>query len=139
MPNGDVLVAESNAPSQHDETSGIKGFVMKKVMKRAGAAVPSPDRIILLRNTNGDGIADTRTVFIDKLHSPFGMALIGDDLYVANTDSIVRFKHQPGETQIMTPGEKFIDLPGGPINHQWTKNIIASQNGKKLYVTVSFM
>jgi glucose/arabinose dehydrogenase len=136
LPNGDVLVAESNAPAQHDETAGIKGFVMKKVMKRAGAAVPSADRIVLLRDTDGDGIAETRSVFIDKLHSPFGMALIGDDLYVANTDSIMRFKYRPGDTKIATAGEKFMDLPGGPINHHWTKNLIASPDGSKLYVTV---
>lgn len=136
LPNGDVLVAESNAPAQHDENAGIKGFVMKKVQKRAGAGVASPDRIVLLRDTNGDGIADTRTVFIDKLHSPFGMALIGDELYVADTDAIMRFKYEPGMTQITTPGEKFMDLPAGEINHHWTKNIIASRDGKKLYVTV---
>ncbi len=117
LPNGDVLVAESNAPAQHDENAGVKGFVMKKVQKRAGASVPSPDRIVLLRDTNGDGVADTRTVFIDKLHSPFGMALVGDDLYVADTDAILRFKYRAGDTQMTTPGEKFIDLPGGPINH----------------------
>ena len=136
LPNGDVLVAESNAPAQHDETSGIKGFVMKKVQKRAGAAVPSPDRIVLLRDADGDGIAETRTVFIDKLHSPFGMALVGDDLYVADTDAILRFKYESGATQITTPGEKFMDLPAGEINHHWTKNIIASRDGKKLYVTI---
>jgi glucose/arabinose dehydrogenase len=136
LPNGDVLVAESNAPAQHDENSGIKGFVMKKVMKRAGASVPSADRIVLLRDSDGDGVAETRTVFIDKLHSPFGMALIGNELYVANTDSIMRFPYENGETHIKASGEKFIDLPGGPINHHWTKNIIASPDGKKLYVTV---
>lgn len=136
LPNGDVLVAESNAPAQHDENAGIKGFVMKKVMKRAGAGVPSPDRIVLLRDADGDGIAETRTVFIDKLHSPFGMALVGDDLYVADTDAIVRFKYQSGQTQIASPGEKFIDLPAGPINHHWTKNVIASPDGKRLYVTI---
>lgn len=136
LPNGDVLVAESNAPAQHDTNAGIKGLVMKKVMKRAGAAVPSPDRIVLLRDSDGDGIAETRTVFIDKLHSPFGMVLVGDDLYVADTDAVMRYKYETGATQITTPGEKFIDLPAGPINHHWTKNIIASQDGKRLYVTV---
>ncbi|WP_222946700.1 PQQ-dependent sugar dehydrogenase [Caballeronia sp. EK] len=136
LPNGDVLVAESNAPAQHDENAGLKGFVMKKVQKRAGAAVESPDRIMLLRDADGDGVAETRTVFIDKLHSPFGMALVGDDLYVADTDAILRFKYENGATQIATPGEKFIDLPAGDINHHWTKNIIASRDGKKLYVTV---
>ncbi|WP_250515541.1 sorbosone dehydrogenase family protein [Caballeronia sp. INDeC2] len=136
LPNGDVLVAESNAPAKHDENAGIKGAVMKKVQKRAGAGVESPDRIVLLRDADGDGVAETRTVFIDKLHSPFGMALVGDDLYVADTDAILRFKYEDGATQISTPGEKFIDLPAGDINHHWTKNVIASRDGKKLYVTV---
>nr|WP_061118155.1 MULTISPECIES: sorbosone dehydrogenase family protein [unclassified Caballeronia] len=136
LPNGDVLVAESNAPAQHDEHAGIKGFVMKKVQKRAGAGVESPDRIMLLRDADGDGVAETRTVFIDKLHSPFGMALVGDELYVADTDAILRFKYENGATQISTPGEKFMDLPAGEINHHWTKNILASRDGKKLYVTV---
>jgi glucose/arabinose dehydrogenase len=85
LPNGDVLVAESNAPSQHDENAGIKGFVMKKVQQRAGAAVTSPDRIGLVRDAEGDGVAETQTVFIARLHSPFGMALVGDQLYVADT------------------------------------------------------
>jgi glucose/arabinose dehydrogenase len=136
LPNGDLLVAESNTPAQHDANAGLKGIVVKKLMKRAGAAVPSADRITLLRDANGDGVAETRTVFIDKLHSPFGMALVGDDLYVADTDAILRFKYQSGDTQISAPGEKFIDLPAGPINHHWTKNIIASPDGKKLYVTI---
>lgn len=136
LPNGDVLVAESNAPAQHDANAGVKGWVMKKVMKRAGAGVPSPDRIMLLRDADGDGIAETKTVFIDKLHSPFGMALVGDDLYVADTDAIMRFKYHAGDTSITEPGEKFLDLPAGPINHHWTKNLIASPDGKDLYVTV---
>ncbi|WP_244817027.1 sorbosone dehydrogenase family protein [Caballeronia sp. Lep1P3] len=136
LPNGDVLVAETNAPAQHDENAGVKGMVMKKVMKRAGAGMPSPDRITLLRDADGDGVAETRTVFIDKLHSPFGMALVGDDLYVADTDAIVRFKYRSGETHIESPGEKFIDLPAGTINHHWTKNVIASADGKRLYVTI---
>ncbi|WP_236572562.1 PQQ-dependent sugar dehydrogenase [Burkholderia sp. 8Y] len=136
LPNGDVLVAESNAPAEHDENAGIKGAIMKKVMKRAGAGVPSPDRIVLLRDADGDGVAETRTVFIDHLHSPFGMALVGDDLYVADTDAVLRFRYHAGETKIDSPGEKFIDLPAGSINHHWTKNIIASPDGKQLYVTI---
>ncbi len=136
LPNGDVLVAESNAPAEHDTNSGIKGAVMKKVMKRAGAGMASPDRIVLLRDADGDGVAETRSVFIDHLHSPFGMALVGDDLYVADTDAVLRFKYRTGETTIESTGEKFIDLPAGPINHHWTKNIIASPDGKRLYVTV---
>jgi glucose/arabinose dehydrogenase len=98
--------------------------------------VPSPDRIVLLRDADGDGVAETKTVFIDKLHSPFGMALVGDDLYVANTDAVVRFGYSKGATRIASPGEKVIDLPAGAINHHWTKNLIASRDGKRLYVTV---
>src|SRR6202521_5165314 len=91
LPNGDVLVAESDAPKEHDEGSGIMGWVRRLVMTRAGAGVLSPDRIVLLRDSNGDGIAPTQTVFLSGLHSPFGMALVGDQLYVANTDALIRF------------------------------------------------
>ncbi|REE22750.1 glucose/arabinose dehydrogenase [Paraburkholderia sp. BL27I4N3] len=136
LPNGDVLVAESNAPEQHDEGSGIFGWVRKQVMKRAGAGTPSPDRIVLLRDTTGSGVADQQTVFLSGLHSPFGMALIGNQLYVADTDAILRFDYTPGATQIATPGVKVADLPAGPINHHWTKNILADRSGKHLYVTV---
>ncbi|PRY08003.1 sorbosone dehydrogenase family protein [Paraburkholderia sp. BL25I1N1] len=136
LPNGDVLVAESNAPEQHDEGSGIFGWVRKQVMKRAGAGTPSPDRIVLLRDTTGSGVADQQTVFLSGLHSPFGMALIGDQLYVADTDAILRFDYTPGATRIATPGVKVADLPAGPINHHWTKNILADRSGKHLYVTV---
>jgi glucose/arabinose dehydrogenase len=136
LPNGDVLVAESSAPAQHDEGSGLKGWVMRLMMKRAGAAVPSPDRIILLRDADGDGVAETRTVFLEGLHSPFGMALVGDQLYVANTDALMRFPYRPGDTRITGAGVKVADLPAGPINHHWTKNVIASRDGSHLYVTV---
>ena len=136
LPNGDVLVAETNAPPKPEDSKGIKGWVMKLVMKRAGAGVPSANRITLLRDTNGDGIADVRTIFLQGLNSPFGMALVGNDLYVANTDGLVRFPYRSGETQITQPGVKVIDLPAGPINHHWTKNVIASRDGTRLYVTV---
>ncbi|WP_168789465.1 PQQ-dependent sugar dehydrogenase [Paraburkholderia aromaticivorans] len=136
LPNGDVLVAESNTPQQHDEGSGVFGWIRKKVMKRAGAGTPSPDRIVLLRDTTGSGVADQQTVFLHDLHSPFGMALIGNQLYVADTDAILRFDYTPGATQIATPGVKVADLPAGPINHHWTKNILADRSGKHLYVTV---
>jgi glucose/arabinose dehydrogenase len=109
---------------------------MGLVMKEAGAAPPSANRITLLRDKDGDGEPETRTVFLQGLNSPFGMALVGDDLYVANTDAVVRFPYQEGETEITTPGTKIVDLPGGPINHHWTKNIVASPDGKKLYATV---
>ena len=109
---------------------------MTQVMKRAGAGVPSADRITLLRDTDGDGVADARSVFLKDLHSPFGMVLVGNDFYVADTDAVLRFPYQPGQTQITAPGVNVVDLPAGPINHHWTKNIIASKDGGKLYVTV---
>lgn len=136
LPNGDVLVAESDAPTQHDEGSGIMGWVRRLVMKRAGAGVPSPDRIVLLRDANGDGVAHTQTVFLSGLHSPFGMTLVDDQLYVANTDALIRFPYKTGDTQITAAAVKVADLPAGPINHHWTKNILASRDGKLLYVTV---
>jgi glucose/arabinose dehydrogenase len=136
LPNGDVLVAETNAPARPEEGKGVKGFFMKRVMKNVGAAVPSANRITLLRDADGDGVAETRTVFLQGLNSPFGMALVGNDLYIANTDAVVRFPYQPGATQITVAGSKITDLPAGPRNHHWTKNILASRDGKKLYATV---
>ena len=136
LPNGDVLVAETNAPPKPDDGKGIKGWVMGLVMKRAGAAAPTANRITLLRDTDGDGIADLRTVLIEGLNSPFGMALIDRELYVANTDAVLRFPYVTGDTKINAPGVKVVALPGGPINHHWTKNLIASADGSKLYATV---
>lgn len=136
LPNGDVLVAETNAPPKPEDGKGIKGWVMKQVMKKAGAGVPSANRITLLRDTDGDGVADMRSPFLENLHSPFGMTLVGNDLYVADSDAVLRFPYTTGETRITAPGTKVVDLPAGPINHHWTKNIIASSDGTKLYVTV---
>ncbi|WP_085723269.1 sorbosone dehydrogenase family protein [Pseudomonas sp. R37(2017)] len=136
LPNGDVLVAETNAPPKPEDGKGIRGWVMKKVMGRAGARVPSANRITLLRDKDHDGVAETRTVFLQNLNSPFGMTLVGNDLYVADTDSLLRFHYESGDTQIKSPPLKVIDLPGGPLNHHWTKNVIASKDGRKLYVTV---
>ena len=136
LPNGDVLVAETNAPPKPDDANGIQGWIMGLVMKRAGAAVPSANRITLLRDVNGDGVADIRLPFLEDLHSPFGMALVGDKFYVANADAVVRYNYTDGGKQITEPGEKVIDLPAGRINHHWTKNIIANTDGTKLYVTV---
>jgi glucose/arabinose dehydrogenase len=135
LPNGDVLVAETNAPEKPQDAKGLRGWVMKTVMKHAGAGVKSPDRITLLRDADGDGVAETKSVFLKGLHSPFGMALIGDALYVADTDAVLRFPYRPGATEISEKGEKVADLPAGPINHHWTKNILASRDGKKLYAT----
>ncbi|QVW24982.1 sorbosone dehydrogenase family protein [Pseudomonas hormoni] len=136
LPNGDVLVAETNAPPKPDDGKGVKGWVMKKVMGRAGAGVPSPNRITLLRDKDHDGIAETRTVFLENLNSPFGMTLVGNDLYVADTDRLLRFHYENGDTAIKSPPIKVVDLPGGTLNHHWTKNVIASKDGSKLYVTV---
>lgn len=136
LPNGDVLVAETNAPAKPDDGKGIRGWVMKKVMGRAGAGVPSPNRITLLRDADHDGVAETRTVFLQNLNSPFGMTLVGNDLYVADTDRLLRFHYEPGATEIKSQPIKVVDLPGGPLNHHWTKNVIASKDGSKLYVTV---
>jgi glucose/arabinose dehydrogenase len=136
LPNGDVLVAETNAPERPDNGKGIKGWFMKRAQKKAGAGVPSANRITLLRDSDGDGRADARHHFLEKLNSPFGMTLIGDALYVANTDAVVRFDYRTGATSITTPGKKIADLPAGTNNHHWTKNVIASRDGKKLFVTV---
>jgi len=136
LPNGDVLVAETNAPPRPDDAKGVKGKVMRTVQKRAGADTPSANRIVLLRDADGDGVAETKTVFIDHLNSPFGMALVGNSLYVADTDAILKFPYVEGETAISAQGTKVTDLPAGSINHHWTKNIIASADGTKLYATV---
>ena len=136
LPNGDVLVAETNAPPKPDDGSGIKGWIMKWVMRRTGAGAPTANRITLLRDTKGSGVADTRTAFLQGLNSPFGMALVGDNLYVACTDAILRFRYAPGATQITETGERIVELPAGTINHHWTKNVIANRDGSRLYVTV---
>lgn len=136
LPNGDVLVAETNAPPKPDDGKGIKGAVMKAVMKNAGAGPTSANRITLLRDTDSDGTAETRTVFLQNLSSPFGMALVGDTFYVADSDALLRFPYREGETSIAAPAAKVADLPAGPINHHWTKNVLASRDGKLLYVTV---
>ncbi|GBQ28780.1 L-sorbosone dehydrogenase [Gluconacetobacter sacchari DSM 12717] len=133
LPNGDILAAETNAPGTDIQT--LKNRIAGIFMDRAGAGVKSPDRIVLLRDTNGDGIADQRSVFLDHLHSPFGMALVGDTLYVANADALVRFPYHEGDTHIDAPAEKLVDLPAG-YNHHWTKNILASPDGRSLYVTI---
>ncbi|MET0683488.1 MAG: sorbosone dehydrogenase family protein [Casimicrobiaceae bacterium] len=136
LPNGDILVAETNAPPKPDDGKGLRGLVMRWFMSRAGATVPSANRITLLRDMDGDGVADMRTVFLQGLNSPFGMVLVGGDLYVACTDAILRFPYVAGATSIPASGETVVDLPAGTINHHWTKNVIASRDGSRLYVTV---
>jgi glucose/arabinose dehydrogenase len=137
LPNGDVLVAETNAPPKPDDTSGIRGFFERLALKKSGGASPSPNRITLLRDTNGDGVADVRVPFITSgLNSPFGMTLVGNTLYVADTDALLAFPYVTGETSITAAPRKVADLPGGRINHHWTKNVLASPDGSKLYVTI---
>lgn len=135
LPNGDVLVAETNAPERPKE-SGVKAFIMGLVMKRAGAGVPSANRVTLLRDGDGDGVAELRTVFLRGLNSPFGMALVGEYLYVANTDAVVRYRYLEGATEITSAPEKVAELPGGERNHHWTKGLIASRDGAKLYASI---
>ncbi len=136
LPNGDVLVAESNAPPRPDDAKGIKGFFFKYFQKKAGGAVPSANRITLLRDTDSDGVADVRSVFVSGLVSPLGMALVGNTFYVANSDAVIRFPYIPGATSITGPSTRVAALPGGRLNHHWTKSLIASRDGSKLYVGV---
>jgi glucose/arabinose dehydrogenase len=136
LPNGDVLVAESNAPPRPDDGGGLRGWVMGLVMKRAGAGVPSANRITLLRDGDGDGVAEQRFVLLQGLDSPFGMALVGGTLYVANTGAVLGFPYASGDTVIAGAGRLLLPLPAGAINHHWTKNLIASADGRRLYVTV---
>ncbi|MDQ3003945.1 MAG: PQQ-dependent sugar dehydrogenase, partial [Chloroflexota bacterium] len=136
LPNGDVLVAETNAPERPDDAKGIKGFFFKLFLKKAGAGVPSANRITLLRDADGDGVAEMRTVFLQGLNSPFGMALVGNTFYVANTDTVVSFPYEEGQTEITAEATKITDLPAGTINHHWTKGLIANADGSRLYVSV---
>lgn len=136
LPNGDVLVAETNAPKRPEDGKGIKGFFFKYFQGRAGGGVPSANRITLLRDVDGDGVADVRSVFLENLYSPFGMALVGNNFYVANSDAIVRFPYTPGATRITAPGARLTALPGGRLNHHWTKSLIASTDGSRLYAGV---
>lgn len=132
LPGGDVLVAETNSPPR--KGGGITGWVMGLLLGQAGADVPSPNRITLLRDTNGDGVADQRSALLTGLNSPTGMVLVGNWLYVANTDALVRFPFAPGQTRITAKPEKIVDLPGGG-NH-WARNVVAAPDGKSLFVSV---
>lgn len=134
LPNGDILVAETNRPPGKS-MGGIAGWVAERMMKKGGAAVPSANRISLLRDGDGDGIAELRTPFLTGLSSPFGMALVGDTLYVANADALVAFAYEEGQTRIEARPRKVADLPAGR-NHHWTKSLVASRDGSRLYVGV---
>jgi glucose/arabinose dehydrogenase len=136
LPNGDVLVAETNAPPRPRHAKGIKGWFFKRYQKKAGGAAPSANRITLLRDADGDGVAEVRSALLSGLNAPFGMALVGDVLYVANSDAVVRFPYSPGQTQITAPAAKVADLPAGAINQHWTRGLVAAPDGSRLYVTV---
>jgi len=138
LPNGDVLVAESNAPPGKRGIKGIKGKVMGALMKKGGSGVPSANRITLLRDADGDGVAEIRSAFVQNLTSPFGMALVGDTLFVANADSLVKFPYADGAKQLTAAPQKVADLPGGgdQLNHHWTKSLLASPDGTRLFVGV---
>jgi len=134
LPNGDVLVAETNSPPR--PKGGFMEWAMGKLMARAGAAVPSPNRLVLLRDADGDGVAESRSVFASGLNSPFGMALVGERLFVANTDGIVELRYTAGATQAEGPAKPLVDLPANPPNGHWARNIIANRDGTKLYASV---
>ncbi|MCZ8085736.1 MAG: sorbosone dehydrogenase family protein [Brevundimonas sp.] len=136
LPNGDVLVAESNAPAREGGGGGgLRDRVARWIMARAGAGTPSPDRITLLRDADGDGVAEQRHLFADDLTSPFGIALVGERLYIANADALVVAPYAPGQTRLTARPEKVADLPAGR-NHHWTKSLVASPDGTRLYVGV---
>ncbi|WP_114953868.1 PQQ-dependent sugar dehydrogenase [Sphingosinicella terrae] len=137
LPNGDVLVAESAAPPKPEqyEDNSLKGLFMRMFMRAAGSAVPSANRITLLRDADGDGTAELRSPFLTGLQSPFGMALVGDTLFVANADALLAFSYGAGATRIDSPGRRVVDLPAGR-NHHWTKSLAASPDGRRLYVGV---
>jgi glucose/arabinose dehydrogenase len=136
LPDGDVLVAETDAPPKPEDGKGIRGWVMRLLMKRAGSGQPSPNRIVLLRDGDGDGVAETRSVLLQGLHSPFGMALVGQRLYIADTDAVVSVPYRDGDTTISATPATLAPLPAGPINHHWTKSLVASADGRFLYAGI---
>ena len=136
LPNGDVLVAETNAPERPEDGNGLRGWFMRRFMRKAGAATPSANRITLLRDADRDGVAETRSALLTGLTSPFGMALVEDVLYVANTDAVVAFPYRTGDTTITATARKIVGLPAGRRNHHWTKSLIAAPDGSRLFVCV---
>ncbi|MBV9112404.1 MAG: sorbosone dehydrogenase family protein [Hyphomicrobiales bacterium] len=136
LPNGDILVVESRAPDLHSirrPKDVIMGWV--ESMSTSAGENQGSNRITLLR-VNDAGATEVRSVFLDHLSSPFGVALVGNDLYVADTDAIIRYAYRPGDTKITEPGTTLTPLPGGPIDHHWTKDLVASKDGSLLYVGV---
>jgi len=135
LPNGDVLVAETAEPGTDPGPPGLKGMFFKMFLKKAGAGVPSANRITLLRDADGDGVAEFRSTLLSGLRSPFGMALLGGQLFVANADSLVAVPFQPGTTSVNARPRLVASLPAGR-NHHWTKSLVASPDGRWLYVGV---
>src|SRR6202451_1272995 len=134
LPGGEVLVAEALM-----ESVPVKSFfdyAMFSTLKRAAAVGPSPNRITLFSDKDGDGVAEIRGVFLDGLNQPFGMALVGDTFYVGNTDGVWRFPYHAGDRQIAAQGRKILDLPAGGYNNHWTRNLLVSADGSKIFVTV---
>ena len=136
LPNGDVLVAESNAPPRPEMRTGVRNWFLRLFMHEGGAGGPSANRITLLRDADGDGVAEVRSVFAKNLNSPFGMSLVGNTLYVANSDAVVSFPYTTGQIEITSSPTRVVELPAGPINHHWTRGLVASADGSKLYVSV---
>jgi glucose/arabinose dehydrogenase len=136
LPTGEVLVAESAAPTRPQDAKGIKGWFMKRLMRKAGSVLPSADRITLLRDADGDGVAESRRAFLENLHSPIGMALVGDKFFVANTDAVWSYDYAVDGSGNPVNGRRLVELPAGEINHHWTKNLVASLDGTRLYVSV---
>ncbi|CAN7374015.1 sorbosone dehydrogenase family protein [Phenylobacterium sp. LjRoot219] len=134
LPNGDVLAVESGGPPE--PVKRPKELVMAWLQTKSHPRGEPGQRITLLRDADGDGSPELRSVFLEHLNSPFGVALVGGDLYVANTDAVLRYPYVEGQTRITAPGVKLTDLPGGPIDHHWTKSLVASPDGTKLYAGV---
>ncbi|HET8625333.1 MAG TPA: sorbosone dehydrogenase family protein [Gemmatimonadales bacterium] len=131
LPNGDVLVAESRTPVPQRLPPEVR-----KQLVAAGTFGPSANRISRLRDKDGDGKAELRETFLTGLNQPFGMLALGDAFYVANTDALVRYAFDPLQGKVKGPGKKILELPAGGYNNHWTRNVIASLDGSKLYVTV---
>ncbi|HYD25282.1 MAG TPA: sorbosone dehydrogenase family protein [Croceibacterium sp.] len=136
LPNGDVLVAETNAPERPEDGKGLKGWFFRMFQKKAGGAVPSANRITLLRDADGDGAAETRSVLLAGRNAPFGLALAGGTLYVADTDAVLAFPYREGDTVIAADPRRLTGLPAGRRNHHWTKSLVASPDGRRLYVGI---
>lgn len=141
LPNGDILIVETRnkggEPVQRPKDP-IRDWIMSLAHSQTKSGeTPSPsNRITLVRDADGDGRPELRSVLVDHLHAPFGIAVLDGFLYVANTDALVRYPFTPGTTRITAPGVKVTDLPAGPINHHWTKSLTASPDGSRLFVSV---